>query len=73
MVDNDGKLWLNEKYIKQGLDHKNLEMTTTNYFSDHRKNRYEKVDGWIKKQPDKIFMRKELANKVIMECRTTAS
>ena len=45
MVDNDGKLWLNEKYIKQGLDHKNLEMTTTNYFSDHRKNRYEKVDG----------------------------
>ena len=44
MVDNDGKLWLNEKYIKQGLDHKNLEMTTTNYFSDHRKNRYEIVD-----------------------------
>ena len=44
MVDNDGKLWLNEKYIKQGLDHKNLEMTTTNFFSDHRKNRYEKVD-----------------------------
>ena len=44
MVDNDGKLRLNEKYIKQGLDHKNLEMTTTNYFSDHRKNRYEIVD-----------------------------
>ena len=24
IVDNDGILWLNEKHIEEGLDHKNL-------------------------------------------------
>ena len=30
IVDNDGILWLNEKHIEAGLDHKNFgEVTTT--------------------------------------------
>ena len=24
IIDNDGKWWLNEKHIEEGLDHKNL-------------------------------------------------
>ena len=41
MVDNDGILWLNEKHIEEGLDHKNLREITTKYNSDYRKHRYE--------------------------------
>ena len=35
IVDNDGILWLNEKHIEEGLDHKNLQEITRKY-SDHR-------------------------------------
>ena len=41
IVDNGGILWLNEKYIEEGLDHKNLREITIKYHSDHRKHRYE--------------------------------
>ena len=40
IVDNDGILRLNEKYIEQGLDHKKLREITTKYYSDHRNHRY---------------------------------
>ena len=36
MVDNDEILWLNEKNIEK-LDHKNLQVNTAKYFSNHRK------------------------------------
>ena len=36
IVDSDGRLWLNAKHI-EGLDHKNLQVTTVKYLSDHRK------------------------------------
>ena len=42
------------------------------YLSDHMKHRYELVDE-PKKQPNRIFIDKELATKVIMDCRTTAA
>ena len=29
IVDNDGILWLNEKHIEEGLNHKNLQEVTT--------------------------------------------
>ena len=29
IVDNDGILWLNEKHIEEGLNHKNLREVTT--------------------------------------------
>ena len=40
IVDSDGILWLNEKNIEQGLDHKNLRDITIKYHSDHRRHRY---------------------------------
>ena len=44
IVDSDGISWLNAKHIEEGLDHKNLRVTTVKYFSGHRKHRYETVD-----------------------------
>ena len=29
IVDNDGILWLNEKHIEEGLNHKNLREVST--------------------------------------------
>ena len=29
IVDNDGILWLNEKHIEEGLNHKNLQEVIT--------------------------------------------
>ena len=41
IVDNDGLLWLKEKHVKGGLDHKNLQEITIKYHYDHKKHRYE--------------------------------
>ena len=41
IVDNDGILWLNEKHVEEGVDHKNLREITIKYRSYHRKHRYE--------------------------------
>ena len=42
------------------------------YHLDHRKHSYELIDK-PKKQPNRIFINKELAAKVIMDCRARAS
>ena len=63
IVDSDGILWLNEKHMEQGLDHKNIRATAVKYPSGHRKNRYELLDE-PKKQPNRIFIHKPLATKV---------
>ena len=44
IVDNEGVLWLNEKHIEKGLDHKNVRETTIKYHSYYRKHRYELAD-----------------------------
>ena len=44
VVDNDGILWLKEKNIGEGLDHKNFREIKTKYHSDHKRHRYELVD-----------------------------
>ena len=44
IVDNEGILWLHEKYIEEGLDHKNLRQSRVKYLSDHTKHRYERED-----------------------------
>ena len=41
IVDNDGILWLNENYIEEGLDHKNLQKITIKYHLYHRNCRNE--------------------------------
>ena len=62
-------MWLNEKHIEGGLDHKILREITTKYNSNHRKHRYELVEE-PKKQVKRIFIEEKLAIKVIMDCRT---
>ena len=42
--DSDGILLLNEKTREEGLDHKNLRVTTIKYLSNHRKHRYALID-----------------------------
>ena len=72
IVDNDGILLLNERYIEKGLDHKNLQEITIKYHSEHRKHRYEPVEE-PKKQVNRIFIDEKLASKVIMDCKTTSA
>ena len=36
IIDNDGIMWLKEKHIEEGLDHKNLREITTKYNSSYR-------------------------------------
>ena len=49
IIDNDRILWLNEKHIKEGLDHKHLREITRKYNSNHRKHRYELIEEPKKK------------------------
>lgn len=44
IVDSDGILWLNQKYIKEGLGQQHLRMTTVKHLSDHRQHGYEVLD-----------------------------
>ena len=36
LVDDDGILWLNEKHIEKGLDHKHLQEIKITYHSHYR-------------------------------------
>ena len=69
IIDNDRILWLNEKHIEEGLDHKHLREITRKYNSNHRKHRYELIEE-PKKQANRIFIDEKLAIKVIINCRT---
>ena len=53
-------MWLNEKHIDEGLDHKDLWEITIKYHSDHRKHRYELVEG-PKKEANRIFIDEKLS------------
>ena len=72
IVDGIGKLWLNEKHIEEKLGHKNLPVITNKYDQVYKKHRYELVNK-PKKQPNRRFLRSDLALKVIMNCRTDES
>ena len=72
IVDNDGILWLKEKYIEEGLDYKNLQEITRKYNSNHRKLTYELL-GEPKTQCYIIFIDEKLPVKVIMNCRMTSA
>ena len=72
IVDNNGILWLNKKNIEEGLSHSNLPVITKKYHSDYKKYRYQLVDKW-NKQPSRIFLHKDFALKVIMDCGTVES
>ena len=69
IIDNMGNLWLNEKHIEEILGHKNLSVVTNKYDPVYKKHRYELVND-PEKQPNRRFLRSELALKIIMNCRT---
>ena len=69
IVDSTGKLWLNEKNTEEKLGHKNLPTITNKYDQKYKKRRYELVNE-PKYQPNRRFLRSDLAIKVIMGCRT---
>ena len=72
IVDDKGMLWLNEKNIEEKLGHKNLPAITNKYDQACKKHRYELVNE-AKKQPNRRFLRNDLALKIIMDCRTDKS
>ena len=72
IIDDIGKLWLNEKHIKGKLGHKNLPAIKNKYDQVYKKHRHELVDK-PKKQPNRRFLRSDLASKIIMNCGTDES
>ena len=72
IIDGVNTLWLNEKPIEKKLSHKNLPAITNKYDKIYKKHRYELVDEPIK-QPNRRFLRSDLALKIIMGCRTDES
>ena len=72
VAENDGILWLNEKYIEQGLDHRYLWGITRKYDSDHRNHRCELIEE-PKEQCNRIFIDEKLPIKIVIDCRTTSA
>ena len=72
IVDSMGNLWLNEKHIEEELGHKNVPVVTNKYDPIYKKYRYELVND-PEKQPNRRFLRSDLALKIIMNCRTDKS
>ena len=72
IVDGIDTLQLNEKHIEEKLGHKNLPVITNKYDPVYKKHRYELVDK-PKKQPNRRFLRSDLALKIIINCRTDES
>ena len=67
-----GMLQLNEKHVEEKLGHENLPVIKNRYDSVFKKRRHELADK-PKKQPNRRFLRSDLALKLIMDCRTDES
>ena len=65
-------LWLYEKHMEEKLGNKNLPVISNKYDPVYKKRRYKLVYK-SKKQPNRKFLRIDLALKVIMDCRTDES
>ena len=72
IVDKFNTLQLNKSHIQQQLGHKNLRAVTNKYDQKYKKRRYELVNE-PKYQPNRKFIRNDLALKIIMDCRTDES
>ena len=71
-IDGANTLWLNEKHIEEQLGHNCLPTITTKCDKIYKKHRYELVDEPIE-EPNRRFLRIDLALKIIMDCRTDES
>ena len=72
IIDGVNTLWLNERHIEKKLGHKNLPSITNKCNEIYKKRRCELVNEPIK-QPNRRFLRNDLALKIIMNCRTDES
>ena len=72
IVDSMGNLWPNEKHIEEELGHKNIPAVTNKYEPVYKKHRYKLVSD-PEKQPNRRFLRSDLALKIIIKCRTDES
>ena len=72
ITDNLNTLWLNERHVEQQLGHKNLRAVTRKFDEEYRKCKYDLIDDPTK-QSHRIFIRNDLALKIIMDCRTDKS
>ena len=72
IVGSMGNLWLNETHIEEELGHKNLPVVTNKYDPVYKKHRYKLVND-LEKQPNRRFLRSDLALKIIMNSRTDES
>ena len=57
IVDINCVLWFNKKHIEEGLDHKNLRVTTVKYFWEHRNDKFRARLGF--KQYDVILTKEQ--------------
>ena len=72
ITDSINELWLNERHVEKQLGHKNLPAITNKFNKIYKKHRYERVNESIK-QPYRRFLHRDLALKIIMNCRTDES
>ena len=74
ITDNLNNSWLNERHVEIQLGLINLPALTNKYiknYNGYKENKKQRSELNIStKQPNKIFIRVELALKVIMYCRT---
>ena len=72
IIDEFGKLWLNERHVREQLGYKNLAALTNKYDEKYKKCRYELTDDPTK-QSFRRFIHIDLVLKVIMDCKTDKS
>ena len=59
VIDDNGTLCLNEKYIEEKLSLVNLPVITNKYGTEYKKRRFEFVDQ-LNNQPSRRFLRSDL-------------
>ena len=72
IVNSIGTLWLNKMNIEEKLGQKNLPAITNKYDQEYKKHRHDLVNN-PKNQPNRRFLRSDLALKIKMDCRTDES
>ena len=73
IIDGNGTSWLNENHIEEQLGHKNLPAIPNKYNQMYKKYKHELANEPKEKQPNRRFLRSDLALKTIINCRTDES
>ena len=74
ITDNLNNLWLNERHVETQLRLTNLPALTNKYikkYNEYKEYKEQRPElNVLTKQPNRRFIRVELALKIIMNCRT---